>query len=275
MKTEQNADSGLKGTVKSFIYLDTDKVYSISSQLFRGLTEYILTNSGKSISEEEKHKEILGNELADIIVQTQNHQERKYLHDYAYTLFEERLIQEGQVLAVSKENVSTVSGHFASAKFVKVTGRVFFNDSARLAYTMKNFNQIGFALGYITIPTETADTLKETVEKAKSITDRNKRAVVKDRINKTLDLKKHFASMGLQKDEEWLNQLVFLLEYGYGGSFEIQMPFLNDSHEIRFSTILNRGKFKDEPDNIIRKYNRETERSFTIFGIPTQILKSS
>ena len=43
-------------SIKSFIYLDEYKMYSISSQLFEGLTEYVLTGEKKSFSESEQQK---------------------------------------------------------------------------------------------------------------------------------------------------------------------------------------------------------------------------
>lgn len=39
--------------IKSFIYLDEDKMYSISSQLFEGMTQYILQENVAGINEEE------------------------------------------------------------------------------------------------------------------------------------------------------------------------------------------------------------------------------
>ena len=40
--------------IKSFIYLDDYKMYSFSSQLFEGITQYILKE--ESLASEEKHE---------------------------------------------------------------------------------------------------------------------------------------------------------------------------------------------------------------------------
>lgn len=42
--------------IKSFIYLDEDKMYSISSQLFEGMTQYILKKETESFNEEQQQK---------------------------------------------------------------------------------------------------------------------------------------------------------------------------------------------------------------------------
>ena len=46
----------MENKIKSFIYLDNDKMYSISSQLFGGLTEYILQDSKKTATEDDQQK---------------------------------------------------------------------------------------------------------------------------------------------------------------------------------------------------------------------------
>lgn len=41
-------ENNIKPRIKSFIYLDEDKMYSISSQLFEGMTQYILQENVES-----------------------------------------------------------------------------------------------------------------------------------------------------------------------------------------------------------------------------------
>lgn len=67
-------------------------MYSISSQLFEGLTEYVLSGkkSEYAKSEEQKGKILSGNLMGEILVKEQSSTEKKYLHDYAYNLFENK-----------------------------------------------------------------------------------------------------------------------------------------------------------------------------------------
>jgi hypothetical protein len=46
----------MENKIKSFIYLDNDKMYSISSQLFEGLTEYILRDNKTTSTEDDQQK---------------------------------------------------------------------------------------------------------------------------------------------------------------------------------------------------------------------------
>ena len=46
--------------LRSFVYLDNYKMYSISSQLFEGLTEYVVRSESKSQRDEESQKGPIG-----------------------------------------------------------------------------------------------------------------------------------------------------------------------------------------------------------------------
>ena len=58
--------------IKSFIYLDEDKMYSISSQLFEGMTQYILKKETESFNEEQQQKGnfLSGRFMADMMSQS-------------------------------------------------------------------------------------------------------------------------------------------------------------------------------------------------------------
>jgi len=87
-------------TIKSFIYLDEYKMYSISSQIFEGITEYSIDYRGAIKEEEETQKGPIrsGRIMADILKSESGTQEKKYLHDYSYKLFEDRLMESGKFL---------------------------------------------------------------------------------------------------------------------------------------------------------------------------------
>ena len=95
-------------SIKSFIYLDEDKMYSVSSQLFEGLTDHIINYrlDGKSEEGEQKGPIASGRKLADIIIKERATKEIKFLHDYSYNVFEDGLIKENKVLQINSENFS-------------------------------------------------------------------------------------------------------------------------------------------------------------------------
>jgi len=79
--------------IRSFLYLDSQKLRSISSQLFEGVTDYILHSEGerKEDSEEQKATFSSGRILGDIFSKEKSSSEMKFLEDHAYSIFESRI----------------------------------------------------------------------------------------------------------------------------------------------------------------------------------------
>ena len=256
--------------IRSFLYLDNYKMYSFSSQIFEGLTEYIVTNKPDEEFNSESQKGPIGSGrlLADIIQKSNNQSEKRFLHDYSYSLFEESLVNEKKVLELNKDNVEDKIKEIEEYSFVKVTGRVIFNDLKIIEHTLSNFNKIGYALGYVSQKADYEEKLKSLNDQLKKIEDRNQRAKAKNLMKSKTDFIKVLKEQGLQKDEEFLKQLTYVLDYGYNQQFEIQIPLNND---FMFSAQLNREFLKDNENRIIKKYSRETEKEFVLFGVLTQI----
>ena len=67
--------------IRNFIYLDIDKMQSISSQIFEGVTEYIINESNGEISNSEEQKGPVGSGrvVGDILKQQDKKSEKKIL----------------------------------------------------------------------------------------------------------------------------------------------------------------------------------------------------
>ena len=260
--------------IRSFLYLDNYKMYSISSQLFEGLTEYIVTSKGAENTETETQKGNIasGRVLGDIIQKSTNQTEKKFLHDYSYNLFEKALIEKGKVLEVDNDNIEAFSEKMSDYSFIKVTGRVIFNDLKIIEDTFRNFNSIGEALGYITKKAEYDAQIAILNTEINQIKDRNQKAKATNILKSKTEFHKLLKEEGLMLDDEYLKHMVYILNYGYNEQFEIQIP-LNDTYLI--SAQLDRDNLKDDERRIIKKYSRETEKEFVLFGILTQIEKES
>lgn len=129
-------------SIKSFIYLDEYKLYSLSSQLFQGLTEYVISGSATSHVEEEtqKGKFVSGKVMGDILKIEKASTEKKYLHDYAFNLLETELIDRGILYTITpKDMIKTIQ----PKGIIKVTGRAMFNDYSSLQSTISRFNSVG------------------------------------------------------------------------------------------------------------------------------------
>lgn len=253
--------------IKNFIYLDEEKMYSLSSQLFEGVTEYVLNESisEKGESEEQKGPVGSGRVLGDILRNSERNTEKKFLNDYSYTIFEKKLLDDGLVF-VTPDADQAVEENIGNMSFIKITSKATFNDINSINETLKNFNKIGKALAHVTNFKEIS-AVKEQLEKAKQNTkDRNKKSQLQTQFKSLTNINKLAMESGLQQDQGFLNDLALLLSYGFQDQLEVQMNLENRI----FSANLNRSFLRESEDLVIRKYSRQTEVAFTLFGIVTQ-----
>jgi hypothetical protein len=272
MNLKMKEKKGMK-KIKSFIYLDNYKMYSISSQLFEGLTEYIVTSDRKGSSEhtEQKGKLGTGKIMADIIQTESEHTEKRFLHHSSYNLFEEELIKENRVLMINSEDIDSSIQQLSDYSFVKVTNKVGFNDTKYVREVFSRFNEIGESLAFISHHEE-IQSFEQNVENIiKSTKDRNDKAKIQALAKNKSQLTELAKAAGLHLDPQLLKSFATVIDYGYNDSFEVQMPFATDDSYHLFSCLLNRELLSEQELNIIKKYSRETEKQFTIFGIPTQV----
>lgn len=261
--------------LRSFIYLDNYKMYSISSQLFEGLTEYIVRTESQNKKEEESQKGPIGSGrvLADIIEKNTNETEKKFLHDFSYNLFEDTLVNEGRVLELDVNNINDKIENISDYSFVKISGNVIFNDLKIIEDTIRNFNKIGEALGYVTQKAAYDNELEKLKEPLNTIKDKNQKVKANAIFKSKTDFKKVLKEQGLNLDDDFLKHMAYILDYGYNQQFEVQLPIKSATDEFYlFSAQLKRDNLKDDELSIIKKYSRETEKEFKLFGIVTQRL---
>lgn len=262
-----------KRKVKSFIYLDEYKMYSISSQIFEGLTEYITNRSRNSNKEQEIQAGPVesGRILADIISNEASTEERKFLHDYSYTLFENELFNDERVLQIDATNIDESICKIQDYEFIKVKGRLLFSDVKLICETIDKFNQLGEALFYIT-NFHNLDVLRRQHEGNTSARNRGKGKGFSNQSSKnSSDLSSLAREAGLNMDQGFLERLKLVLEYGYGEQFEVRAYLPGSDENINFfSAFLKRNYLRDSESLIVSKYSRYSEKEFVIFGTITQ-----
>jgi hypothetical protein len=263
--------------IKSFIYLDEYKMYSFSSQLFNGLTEALIEYHENDGLDQETQKGPIGSGkvLSDIIRRSEGKQEIRFLHDYAYSLFEKKLIEDGR-LSIIKNDLS--DEFFDNKKsFMKITGSLKFKDAQKTINTFREFNKIGGALAYLS-SYASLEQLRQT-EKAKidAISDRNEKSKLQVKLDNTIKqtMKASIEEAGLHFDEKFLENMIYVLEYGYKDAFEIEMPATINDTQVLISAFFNREYLREDEDLIIEKYSRATEKAITIVGIITQYIGHS
>lgn len=255
-------------SIKSFIYLDDYKLYSLSSQIFQGFTEYIISGNTASLTEEEsqKGKFASGKVMSDLLKTEKTSTEKKYLHDYAFNLLEVELMDRGLLYSIRPEDTTNI---IQSKGIIKVTGRAVFNDYSTLQSTLSRFNSIGESFGYFNYKEVVKELNDSTSNALETTKDRNQKAKIKNikqHANKVLT--SFLQENGLHIAEEDIKHMVNIMEYGFHGELEFRV--LPDELPFQFSAILNREYLRDSETQFISKYSRQTEYDFTMIGIVTQ-----
>lgn len=255
--------------IKNFVYLDVEKLNSLSSQIFEGVTEYVLNVSSSESEKFESQKGPVGSGrvLGDILKQGEKISERKFLNDFSYSLFEKKLIEDGLVLDLDTTRLfDNLAGLIDAKSFIKVKAKVTFNDIKTINNTLVNFNKIGKALVHITNYKEISE-VREQLEKVRtSVKDRNQRSKLEKKVKDMANINKLAKESGLQQDQSFLDDLALVLNYGFQDQFEIQMELSG----FYFTANLKRESLREDESLIIRKYSRQTEVDFVLFGVITQ-----
>ena len=252
-------------TIKSFAYLDEYKMYSLSSQIFQGLTESLTSYSSDTKEQGEFHNDVAesGPFIAQNLAAERATQERKYLHDYSYIKFESALQSSGRLMSVSSDAVPPLETTFASVNFVAVRGKVEFVDFKAIGSTLGKFNDLGEAVAYITEFGASVDGTAQPGVQGQ----RQRRGSNTGGRNQNLAKAKELAKQNnMYLDPDYLRKLSIVLEWGYREYFDISIKVGGHT----FSATLQRQYFREPEDLIVKKYSRSSEREFVLVGTIAQ-----
>ncbi len=254
--------------MRSFLYLDQYKLYSFSSQLFRGLVDHVVNVSTHSKRQDDTEETTTprARVVAQIASETSSIAEKRFLHDHAYDLFENELLSRGALLDVLP---GTAIESFGEPRFVRVSGPAMVAGAARIRDMMTRFNALIDAFAYVT-NASTIQQARQLVTQAMSApTDRNLVAAAKEKL-KHVSPKALGEASGSRQDEEFLKQLTILLEFGYSDQLQLHVPVGSDELQLVFSAILNRDALRENEQLLVQKYSRLTDRALVVVGVPTQ-----
>jgi uncharacterized membrane protein YheB (UPF0754 family) len=256
-----------KQRINSILYLDETKMYSMSSQIFEGVTEYVLKEAGSSTenSEEQKGPVGSGRVLADAMKLSERSVEKKFLHDHSLSLFETRL---NELQLVGEVNSHSDAAEFLLKEklFIRVSAQANFIDAGKITSMLKSFNEIGEALAHVTAFGEIEAIRKEIQKLQDDVKDKSVLAKLRNEERKLTDTAQLARQRGLYQDPKFLRHLALVTEFGFSDQLEIQQRV----GEHLFSACLKRECLREAEDLIIRKYSRRTEQKLVVLGVVTQ-----
>ncbi|MCF5747426.1 MULTISPECIES: hypothetical protein [Pseudomonas syringae group] len=251
--------------MKSFVYLDEYKMYSLSSQLMKGVTDFIVKESRRAESDvtEQAGPEDSGRELAEIIETVSSDVEKRFLHDYAYAIFEDKLVEAKLVSnfdsTSSFNDIAPVNG---DSRIVRVKAKARLVDSAETVKALEGLVDMQQAIAMMSA-NEAREALLEEIIAGEAISKPNRVAIKElDRLSKPLIRKEK-----VDNDKLYYRHMSAVLSYGYKGRLDISMQLSDCS----LTADLKRACLKDEEDFIVKTYSRESDVNLVILGIVTRV----
>ena len=231
--------------IRNFLYLDSQKLRSVSSQLFEGVTDYVLHNQQErtEVSEQQRGPIASGRVLGDIFSKEKSSSEMRFLEDYAYSIFEERMTE----LELIEDSLLSSFSVNSNKAFFKVTESLQINDVAATIRLIENFNELGEAL------------LRLSLMPTNGLTGGG--AQMSDH-----EVKKLAANNGLRIDEKLLKSVRKIISFGLNEVLEASVV----THNHLFTAPLKREFLRETADMILYKFSRVTQLKFTLLGMVTQ-----
>jgi hypothetical protein len=258
--------------IRDFIYLDVDRLYSLYSQLFEGVAGEIIQSVVNSAASSDSQK---GAPLSGLSVETQvaevsRRTESRFLHDEMYNQFERRL---GTVVVVptglTRENFrDELRGTF----IVKVSGPVEIEDYSRLHEFMGRFNDLGAAISYAKFSSAEMQAERTEMEtKIESISDRNQKSILRQKLKELTDPKRLAQASGLHHDEKNLANLRLWIEMFQREGFDIIISPREFKNAFGFRGVVNKRWLRLNPDMIRALYGGAVWSPWTMVGQVTYL----
>lgn len=232
--------------IRNFIYLDAEKLRSLSSQLFEGVTEYVLNSESSEAEKRDQQKGPVasGQVLADIFRQGTSSAQLRFLEDHAYVLFETQLFSEDRVDDVKDDSASDVP---VTKQFARITSKLTINDIKEVLRLVKNFNEFGEAMYRVA-----NQTTIEQSNRGKGMSDADVRNAAK--------------TAGMQINKKFADSVGTTLTFGYQDLLEAQMTV----GQTLFSAPLKRQSLRESEQMLVQKFSRRSQCNFSLLGMVTQ-----
>lgn len=276
-------NSGTK-IIRDFIYLDVDRLYSLTSQVSGGVVAHIAESFHSEQSKTDSHRG-LGKNLDERVAEAALRTENKILYDHLYNQLEESLAKvlvEPQ--GITPKNYREKLG---STFMVKVRGAAEISDYARLADLVENFNQLGFGIAYMQsqesgeyndfvagLMTEFARLydLYQNTEEAEKKQLLEQQIGNFPKLDDQEQLIRAFAfSKQLQYNPFYLSSIKQILDLCQRDAFEVAIVPQNEVEGFSFRGVLDKQWLRLKPDYLRTLYGGVVNSSVVMTGQITHI----
>lgn len=244
--------------IKNFIYLDEPKLYSFSSQLFEGVTEYVLNQNNLEYKDEDtqKGKVASGRTIANVIKEASSSITKKFLHDHSFNLFEQELVQSNKILDITTDMLSYSDVCNTEKSFIRIRAKGNFVDLHEIKSLFSNFSKISEAIASLTF-TEKIQKLEKAKAKKTNLPETKKQQSELD-----LKLNQYSAELSANMPKRSVNGFETIIE-NFGDDI---IRFQQTVADAVYSTCLSEEHLREPLKNIYRKYSRKTAKEFIVIG---------
>lgn len=259
--------------LRDFLYLDVDRLYSLSSQMFEGAASHIVESF---LSEQKKAEPRRGTglwpkvsaNLGENVAEAALRVENRVVHDHLYNQLEKSLAD------IIQEPINIDANNFreelAGSFLIKVRGRAVIDDYARLSTYLATFNALGASIAYITkfktgeFEAARADLEAKKVE-LKTRLQASKNPLEKTQIKGQLEaveqleqpmefLRAFAADLNLQQDPTFVASLNIILEMFRPNAYEMNISPPNQDVPISFRGVVDKQWLRADPEHLRNLY---------------------
>jgi hypothetical protein len=251
-------------TIRDFIYVDVDRLYSLYSQVFEGVGEKIIQSYINSSAKLDQQKGGIasGSATEAQVGEMSSRTESKILYDHMYNELESKL--KKSILEVSEITANDYIETLSKAFIIKVGGTAEIEDYNRLKVFMEKFNSLGEAVAYSIIKAGESEII-ELENKAKTASASDKKQLT-DRIKGMRDPKLLSKNMGLHQDEKLLDNLKKFVEIFNPEGFEITIKPHQCYENIVFRGIVDKKWLRVKPEFLRALYSGLVNMQWTMVG---------
>lgn len=249
--------------MKNILYFDEQKLFSLTSQVFAGVTEFLIKEKSKQTTDTETQKGSMasGKVVADAITSAEKDTERRIMHDYAFSLFEKEIVDRNLVQEVGLEIAFSVPN--LTQPFVRISAPARIFDVKKTTEIMGEFNSLAASLSYVQSK-EAIDQATEPLSQAIAQT-KDKQKVISLAKQKELLINSMLKEVSFSQDQKFLDHMVKVARFGFEDSLEIHQTV----DRKRFTSCLKRECLREDESLMVRKYSRTTKMNFVVLGVVT------
>ena len=262
--------------IRSFIYVDGELLYSLSSQIFEGFAQSASTSLalGKDNSDETKEFLGFGNRLEKRLVESRTRTEEIVLHDHIYALLEAAVLDD--IVTIDPSMFRNLRAHVDEQTLIRVTGIPVVDDYARLNTVLSKVNDIMESINTIQYSKQIQELRKlrkEAKEALDRISDRNKKPQIQLQLNNIDNVIKSFKQKDTSPalDPEVISALTNLTEVFMKDAFDVVITPTGANAKDVVRGIGDRQWLRIPPDLLRRRYGTEIQQEWTMVGRITRL----